>query len=124
MMFGNPVCEHCLSRHPTSWDCRAEMERQAAAMSKAFDKMIEREDAKPLLRLYRDCFNEITAKARPFLFDPNDPERIIAYIVPCGPLHRAAGTLGHQMFDGEKYMEAATNRIRELEAIIANSGKR
>jgi hypothetical protein len=67
------------------------------------------------LKVYRDIFAEITAKATPLEFDPKDPERIIAYRIPCGPLHRAAGKLGFQMFNGEAYLMAAQERIRELE---------
>lgn len=63
---------------------------------------------------YRDAFAEITAKATPIEFDPADPERITAYRVPCGPIHRAAGKLGFQMFDGERHLAAAVARIRTL----------
>jgi hypothetical protein len=72
-----------------------------------------------LIALYRDIFAEITAKATALEFDPADPERIIAYRVPCGPIHRAAGKLGFQMFDGDKYLAMAIEKIRELEAEVA-----
>lgn len=117
MIFGNPVCEKCGARHPISWDCEAQKERARKQMEAALDRMLSMPEKETLYKL-RDAFLEITAKARPFLFDPKDPERIIAYVIPCGPLHRAAGITG-QLFDGEKYMEAATDRIRELEAEIA-----
>ena len=67
------------------------------------------------IEVYRDIFNEITAKAVPFLTDPNDEGRILSYVIPCGPLHRAAGNAGHQMFDGERHLAAAIERIAELE---------
>lgn len=72
-----------------------------------------------LLAIYRDIFAEITAKATALEFDPADPERITAYRVPCGPLHRAAGKLGFQMFDGEKFLAKAVETIRELETEAA-----
>lgn len=70
------------------------------------------------LALYRDIFAEITAKATPLEFAPDDPERITAYRVPCGPLHRAAGKLGFQMFDGERHLADAIAKIAELEALL------
>jgi hypothetical protein len=69
-----------------------------------------------LVALYRDIFSEITAKATPLEFDPSDPERITAYRVPCGPIHRAAGRLGYQMFGGEQYLAMAVEKIAELKA--------
>src|SRR5262249_6167525 len=43
----------------------------------------------------RDVFAEITARAKP-VCDPSsdDPKRVRHYIVPVGPIHRAAGKLG------------------------------
>jgi hypothetical protein len=51
--------------------------------------------------IYRDIFAEITAKAIPHT-DPesDDPEMIDYYTIPVGPIHRAAGKVGFQMFDG------------------------
>lgn len=67
---------------------------------------------------YRDVFAEITAKATPIEFDPNDPERITAYRVPCGPIHRAAGKVGFQMFNGEQHLTNAVAKIRELKTAL------
>lgn len=64
--------------------------------------------------VYRDIFAEITAKATALEFDPKDPERIVAYRVPVGPIHRAAGKLGFQMFDGEAHLSAAVKDARDL----------
>lgn len=71
-----------------------------------------------LVALYRDIFAEITAKAIP-VCDPksDDPERVRHYIVPVGPLHRAAGRLHFQMFNGEAHLARAVGRINELERI-------
>jgi hypothetical protein len=66
--------------------------------------------------LYRDIFAEITAKAQPLCEDGSDPEKITGYRLPVGPLHRAAGNLSFQMFDGERHLTQAVNRIHELEA--------
>jgi hypothetical protein len=73
-----------------------------------------------LIALYRDIFAEITAKAAP-VCDPSsdDPDRIRYYRIPVGPLHRAAGKLNFQMFDGEANLasavKAANNRGRDGE---------
>jgi hypothetical protein len=72
-------------------------------------------DVEEVARRYRDCFAEITAKAVPIEFDPKDSERITAYRIPCGPLHRAAGKVEGQMFNGEQHIRDAVARIRELE---------
>lgn len=71
------------------------------------------EQAEKQLAIYRDIFAEITAKATPISGEDDD---IIHYVVPKGCIHRAAGKTGFQMFDGEKYMKNALERIRELEA--------
>lgn len=68
-----------------------------------------------LIQVYRDVFAEITAKAIAQCDDENEPEKITGYWLPVGPLHRAAGKLGFQMFDGEKHLAAAVARIAELE---------
>jgi len=72
------------------------------------------------LKAHRDCFAEITAKATPCQYDPNDPERITAYVIPAGPLHRAAGKIEGQMFDGETHLKAAAERVAELETAFSN----
>lgn len=40
IMFGNPECPHCRSRHGSGWDCRLSREiegaKQLALMKKAF----------------------------------------------------------------------------------------
>jgi hypothetical protein len=66
--------------------------------------------------LHRNIFAEITAKAQPLCEDESDPERVTGYRLPVGPLHRAAGEFGFQMFDGEAHLSAAAKRIAELEA--------
>lgn len=71
-----------------------------------------------LVGLYRDAFAEITAKATPLEFDPKDPERITAYRVPCGPIHRAAGKVAFQMFDGEQHLKNAVEKIAMLKAVL------
>lgn len=69
------------------------------------------------LKLYRDIFSEITAKAIPVCDqNSNDPERVRHYIVPVGPLHRAAGKLGFQLFNGERHLADAVNEIARLKA--------
>jgi hypothetical protein len=57
----------------------------------------------------RNTFAEITFKAIA-VTDPtgDDPDRVRHYIVPVGPMHRAAGTIGHQMFDGERLLASAS----------------
>jgi hypothetical protein len=60
--------------------------------------------------MWRDCFAEITAKATPYGSD--DP--IKAYIIPAGPLHRAAGKTDFQMFDGERFMTELTAHVRDM----------
>lgn len=72
---------------------------------------------------YRDVFAEITAKAVPIEFDPSDPERITAYRVPCGPIHRAAGRVGFQMFNGEQHLTNAVAKIRELKSALEKIAK-
>jgi hypothetical protein len=67
-----------------------------------------------LVELYRDIFAEITAKAQPICGDPDDPERITGYRLPVGPIHRAAGKLDFQMFDGEKHLAKAAAEILRL----------
>lgn len=76
----------------------------------------EKADTTDLTALYRDIFAEITAKAQPLCEDATDPEKITAYRVPVGPVHRAAGKLDFQMFDGEKRMQEMAARIAALEA--------
>lgn len=72
-----------------------------------------------LIALYRDIFVEITAKAIPVIDpDSDDPERVRHYIIPVGPLHRAAGKLSVQMFDHEKYMKNVVERLRALEVKV------
>jgi hypothetical protein len=66
-------------------------------------------------RLCRDIFTEITAKAQPLCEDTSDAEKITGYRLPVGPLHRAAGKLNFQMFDGERHLAQAVARIHELE---------
>lgn len=75
--------------------------------------------------IYRDIFAEITAKAIP-VCDPTseDPDRVRHYIVPVGPIHRAAGRTGFQMFDGEKHLADAIAKIRELETQQSGDGVR
>jgi hypothetical protein len=70
--------------------------------------------------LYRDIFAEITAKAIP-VCDPtsDDPERVRHYQLPVGPLHRAAGKLGFQMFNGEQHLVEAVKEIARLKAALA-----
>jgi hypothetical protein len=64
--------------------------------------------------LYRDIFAEITAKAQPECADESDPEKVTSYRLPVGPIHRAAGKLGFQMFDGEKHLARAVNDLEAL----------
>lgn len=97
----------------------AEMDYESARLlAFSIDALARLREAAPAdqLALYRDIFVEITAKATPLEFDPEDPERITAYRIPCGPLHRAAGKLGFQMFDGERYLGAAIARAEAAEA--------
>lgn len=72
------------------------------------------------LRLYRDIFAELTAKAIPSC-DPtsDDPERVRYYQLPVGPLHRAAGRLGFQLFNGEQYLAEAVREIARLKGLPA-----
>jgi hypothetical protein len=72
--------------------------------------------------LERDIFAEITAKAIP-VCDPqsDDPERVRHYIVPVGPIHRAAGKLNFQMFDGERHLAEAVAEIRALKHALASN---
>ncbi len=116
-VFGNPVCQKCGHRHPGGEDnCPKD---NATFQFREYEKAQQMLDATPL-QVYRDIFNEITAKAIPFLTAPDDPGRILSYIVPCGPIHRAAGKLSHQMFDGETHLAAAIARIAELEAELSS----
>lgn len=72
-----------------------------------------------LVDLYRDIFAEITAKAIPVCAPTSDdPERVRHYIVPVGPIHRAAGKLNFQMFNGEKHLRAAVEEIGRLKSIF------
>lgn len=71
------------------------------------------------IALYRDIFAEITAKAEPLCEDRSDPDKVTGYRLPTGPLHRAAGKLSFQMFNGERHLTAAVERVRELEAGLA-----
>lgn len=82
---------------PKVEDADEELRRQAAANSE-------------LIATYRDIFAEITAKAAPLT---NDGDRITSYAIPCGPIHRAAGKLGFQMFDGEKHMQEVLAKLVE-----------
>ena len=63
---------------------------------------------------HRDASAEITAKAIPYCGDATDPDRITGYRLHTGPLHRAAGKLGFQMFDGEARMSALVERNHML----------
>lgn len=69
---------------------------------------------------YRDIFAEITAKAIPYCGDASDPDRITGYRIHVGPIHRAAGKLGFQMFDGEERMSALVARNQALTAALKN----
>lgn len=72
------------------------------------------------LKLYRDIFAEITAKALPaYDLTSDDPERVCGYRLPVGPIHRAAGKLGFQLFNGEKYLADAVAEIARLKAAPA-----
>ncbi len=71
------------------------------------------------IALYRDIFAEITAKAVPwFAPESDDPERVRGYKLPVGPIHRAAGDLNFQMFDGERYLSEALATIATLTAAL------
>lgn len=78
-----------------------------------------------LIALYRDIFAEITAKAIP-VCDPEsaDPDRVRHYIVPVGPVHRAAGKLTFQMFNHEQYMQDVVKRLREIEKQVEELNRR
>lgn len=67
------------------------------------------------LAIYRDIFAEITAKAVPLCEDESDPEKITGYQLPVGPLHRAAGKTGFQMFNGEQHLAKAANKLQRME---------
>jgi hypothetical protein len=110
MRYGPSFCPKCQFAHPG--EC-AEPWKFDARM---FDPPPPSD--KEMLAIYRDIFAEITAKAKPYGEDVDDPERVVNYIIPCGPIHRAAGKLGFQMFNGEKYLADAIARIAELEAQI------
>jgi hypothetical protein len=69
--------------------------------------------------IWRDCFAEITAKATPFGAHQDDPERIVSYIIPCGPIHRAAGKTNFQFFDGEQAVDRWRERALAAEAKLA-----
>ena len=72
-----------------------------------------------LLAIYRDIFAEITAKAIAQYDDTADPEKVTGYTLPVGPIHRAAGKLDFQMFNGEAHLRRAVERIDEIEAALA-----
>lgn len=76
------------------------------------------EASRDLCATYRDIFAEITAKAIPYCGDASDPERITGYRLHTGPLHRAAGKLGFQMFDGEARMSALVERNQALSGAL------
>jgi chaperonin cofactor prefoldin len=105
----------------------AELERQLAeARDKAVmwewesgQMLCRAEAAEGELAVWRDCFEEITAKAAPYGAD--DP--IKAYLIPAGPIHRAAGKTGCQAFgmgeriaELERQLAEAESRIADLEA--------
>lgn len=68
--------------------------------------------------VYRDIFAEITAKAQPLCEDESDPEKITGYRLPVGPLHRAAGKTGFQMFNGEAHLARAVRDIDRLKTTL------
>lgn len=68
---------------------------------------------------YRDIFAEITAKAVPLCEDETDPDRITGYRLSTGPIDRAAGRLGFQMFDGERIMTSLVAEVEELKRLAA-----
>lgn len=86
-------------------------------------RSIKYEELEQQVSVWRDCFEEITAKATPFGND--DP--IKAYLIPAGPIHRAAGKTGCQAFGmGERIAELeaqlaeANGALREVERAIEN----
>lgn len=60
-------------------------------------------DLEAQVAVWRDCFEEITAKATPYGVD--DP--IKCYIIPAGPLYRAAGKTRCQAFDMDANLREA-----------------
>jgi hypothetical protein len=57
---------------------------------------------------YRNCFAELTAKAAPYGSGPaDDMHKISSYVIPAGPLHRAAGQVEGQWFDGITHLAQA-----------------
>jgi hypothetical protein len=76
------------------------------------------------LKLYRDIFAEITAKATA-VSDPtsDDPDRVRYYRIPVGPLHRAAGKLGFHLFNGERHLADAVKEIARLTNALSTTGQ-
>jgi hypothetical protein len=82
----------------------------AHAQVQALTEKLERANAAN--DTWRSCFEEITAKATPYGSGPSDdPERITSYIIPAGPLHRAAGKTGCQSFG---FTEALQQYYRDM----------
>jgi hypothetical protein len=89
---------------------RLQKEHLAGALADATRKYIAK--LQQQRDMWRDCFEEITAKTTPYgSGPPDDPERVTRYIIPAGPLHRAAGKTGVQAFGMQ-------DRIRELEEAL------
>jgi hypothetical protein len=82
------------------------------------DFVVDAVNGTETIKVYRDIFAEITAKAIPYCGDASDPERITGYRLHTGPLHRAAGKLGFQMFDGEARMASLVERNQNLVSVL------
>lgn len=50
IMFGNPLCEKCMGRHPSGYDCQAALERMAERMA---NMPIVKGVARPLLTVWK-----------------------------------------------------------------------
>lgn len=101
------LARRCREFDSTKHDAWAVLEEAAAALRTL---KAERDRAVSNEQLWRDCFEEITAKAAPYgSGPPDDPDRIMAYLIPAGPIHRAAGKTSCQAF-------GLYERLRTLEA--------
>ncbi len=85
---------------------------EAALEARVREVERERDEARAANATYRDVFAEITAKAVP----AGDSDPVRHYRIQAGPIHRAAGKLGFQMFDGERHLARAVADLAAAEA--------
>jgi hypothetical protein len=107
----------CMQKYALT-ECRiAELEAEAERLTR------ERDEALAKVLLWRDCFEEITAKAAPYgSGPPEDPSRIVSYLIPAGPLHRAAGKTGCQAFDAARWIADVRSVKADLSGMSAALG--